>query len=588
MIFIILSWIYISIIFFSFGIVCTVIVDRLAGRDKTVSDNFVVPHVSMLFIGGIVFTAIIASALSLFMPLSLIANFIMFSTAIVLMFVFRQKVFACLTEYRNGIKDTHWSFVLLFGAFVLLAAYLSSLPSSHNDDGLYYATTIKWIEEYGSVKGLANVNPRIGFNSNWHVLQALFSFHYFHAANFNDLNGLLLIILFPYCLRGFGRLLKNDHRIATIASVLFFLPLIAFHFGSSSDFIFFNVNFLSAPAADLAVCSLIWITLIRFIELDNEDVPDRGRRMVFIILVSTFLFTVKSSAAPLLMTCIFFFAVYLYKKQFSRFVYVALLCFAVAAPWITRNIIISGYPIFPLSLTDVLQVDWKLPVQHVKWFENAVKVYAIDPTYDLNKPFTLTFSEWFPAWFGRLKYIQSVIVAFSAVSIVVFVLIFLFRLLRDAKSFLVGNGHLILSIIIAVAGSFFWLLKGPDPRLGYGFTGMLSMLMISVMLNYFLGPYVKYAAYVLVIIFYSILLFHYNDKWKDVFRYLVRPLPERRMPKSFTEVTLNNGLKIHLTEDADCWYMPLPVTTKNEFYTIQPVQRGKSIQDGFKTIQKNN
>ena len=70
------------------------------------------------------------------------------------------------------------------------------------------------------------------------------------------------------------------------------------------------------------------------------------------------------------------------------------------APWIARNIIVSGYPVFPLPVTDVLQVDWKLPVHHVQWQENAVKVYAINPEYDLNKPFTMPFLQWFPVWLG--------------------------------------------------------------------------------------------------------------------------------------------------------------------------------------------
>jgi hypothetical protein len=587
MIFIILSWIYIASIFFSFGVAYTAFADRITKVKDPGSSSLFVPHISVVLVAGMICTTILASLFSLFMPLSLPAHLIVLMLAVAILIAFRKKAGALLSAYKAKARGVGWIYIVLFAGYALVVAYLSFLPSSHNDDGLYYSNTIKWVEEYGVVKGLANVNTRLGFNSNWHVLQALFSFHYLNAGNFNDLNGLLLLMVFPYSVTGVRKLRKGDYSVATITRALFFLPLFAFHFGASSDFLFFNINFLSAPAADLAVCILVWLTLICLAELDHSDNQAYPRQAMFIVFTSVFLFTVKPSAAPLVMTGVGFFFVYLFKKQFAKLTGLIVLTLFILTPWIARNIIISGYPVFPLSAADVLQVDWKLPVQHVKWHENAVKVYAINPEYDLSKPFTMPFIKWFPVWFGRLTYIQSVIFAFSVLSVIVFAVTGIAGLFRKKKRFILRNGHLIFALFIATCGLLFWLTRAPDPRLGYGYSAMLSMFMLAVWLHYFLGPYARRAGIVVMMVFYYILLFYYKDAGKNgIPESLTKALPERRMPKEVSNVPMGNGIVLHLAEDADLWYMSLPVAVKGEYAAIRPIPRGNSIKDGFKANQK--
>ena len=59
------------------------------------------------------------------------------------------------------------------------------------------------------------------------------------------------------------------------------------------------------------------------------------------------------------------------------------------------------------------------------------------------------------------------------------------------------------------------------------------------------------------------------------------------MPEKFSEVKLSNGVVVQLVFNGDSWYAPLPVANNNEFYTIIPEPRGKSVKDGFKATQKN-
>jgi hypothetical protein len=61
------------------------------------------------------------------------------------------------------------------------------------DNETYYIQTIKWLNEFGFVKGLANLHPFFAQTSGWHILQSAFSFSYLPFSN-NDLNGFCLLL----------------------------------------------------------------------------------------------------------------------------------------------------------------------------------------------------------------------------------------------------------------------------------------------------------------------------------------------------------------------------------------------------------
>ncbi len=269
MLLIILSWIYICFIFFSLGLVCISFIEKVVSwQVKTATDNTEVWPAVFLLIGGMILTAVIASVYSLFQPLSYAANIVLLILSLLCLFLKKGKAVSYFKYYKSQVTITWLPLTALYIAFVFILAYLSAQQSSHYDDGLYYSTSIKWIEEYGTVKGLANINPRIGFNSTWHLLHAIFSFHYLHSGNFNDLNGLLILIALVYSLGGLNKLLNHHYHVITVIRAFFLFPLLAFHFGASHDFIFYNINSLSSSSADIAVCLLLWIGIIWVFELD--------------------------------------------------------------------------------------------------------------------------------------------------------------------------------------------------------------------------------------------------------------------------------------------------------------------------------
>jgi len=572
---VILSWIYITFIFFGLGLGVNAILLKGARQPAV-----------MILIQGMIAAAVIASALSLFMPLSALANIFILLIAVACIFRFKQSAAQLISNWRGDVRETTRLLRVIFIAFVLVFAFLAALPPSHYDEGLYYGTTIKWIEEHGVVKGLANVNPRIGFNSTWLLLQALFNFSFLNPGHLINLNGLLLLYVFMYSLGGLNSVMRKDQRVSVIARSLFMVPLAVYHFGASSDFIFFNVNFLNSPTADLPVCMLLWLVFARLLEMDERPAQEHDPSILSIVMMSLFLFIVKPSAAPVLLTAVLFFFMYLVKRRWLMAGALCVMALLIIAPWMYRNVLVSGYLIFPFSGVDIIHADWKLPVQHVKWLENAVRVYAISPEYDLNKPFTVTVSEWFPVWWEKLSFIQSLIFIFSCASVVTFAIVFILNFFRKGQRFFSANKYFIFTMMVAAAGSLFWFMKGPDFRLGYGFAAMPVILLLSVMLRYFLERDVKFAGFVIVLYLLYILLFYYRNTFKEITRNILKPLPARRLPEKMDQVKQDNGIIMNIVPAQDSWYAPLPVADVHEFYTILPAPRGNAIKDGFKATEK--
>jgi hypothetical protein len=576
MIFIVLSWVYITFLLFSFGVVCTAFINRI-------TKTSVEPHPALVLISGLALLTCTACLLSLFMPLGGMANIIVILLAVAGVAVWRRRAGRMLSKCITAIKSTHPLLILLFTAFVFIVAYLSYIIPSHYDDGLYYSTTIRWAEEYGVVKGLANLNPRIGFNSSWHTLQALFSFHYIPLGNFNDLNGLLLLIGFSYSLRGLGLLLKKDYRLSVLLNALLFIPLLAFHFGSSGDFLLYNVNYISSPSADVPVCLLLWLTFTWTIEMDELSPERQQWQGFFIVLAAVFLFTIKPSAAPVLLLCIYYFAKAMVRRQFMKGSCMIIAAMVMAGPWIARNIIVSGYVLFPFSGLDIFDVDWKLPMKHVQWFENSVRTYAIDPELELGKPLNMPLSAWVPGWFERLSFIQSLVFIFALVSLAVFGIILLAKIFMARREFFIRHGNTVLAMAVASAGFAFWFLKGPDFRMGYGFAGIICLGMIALVLQYFLRSDATYAGYAIVlVILYQLFVYYYGPAWKKMPAELIKRLPERRMPSTVMEQRWANGMRWYHVSKGDSWYQALPVANDYDAAVILPVPRGSTIKDGFR------
>lgn len=119
---------------------------------------------------GLSVTNTLVSLVSLFLPITVLVLFIFLLFCSVFLYFERGNL------KRLTFGFIHKNIVIIIAFPFLLSALIFSLnPPFAYDSGLYHIQSIKWIQEYSVVPGLANLHGRFGFNPNIFTIFALTS-----------------------------------------------------------------------------------------------------------------------------------------------------------------------------------------------------------------------------------------------------------------------------------------------------------------------------------------------------------------------------------------------------------------------------
>lgn len=200
----------------------------------------------------------------------------------------------------------------------------------------YYVPTIKWLTEFGLIKGISNLDLTLGQMSIWHIFQAGFS-------NFSDpflrINSIILIVYALY-------IIEKKSWIH-----LCFLPVL--------------LLFSQSPSPDLPV---IVFSLIILNEILNEN-----KQTSLLFAFSAFIFAIKPTMIWLPILA-FLYSIFITKSNFKNLIPGIL----IVVLFFIKNIYTFGYPIFPVSIGD-FGVGWKPNPKVLK----ISSQYAILKTYDM-------------------------------------------------------------------------------------------------------------------------------------------------------------------------------------------------------------
>ena len=246
------------------------------------------------------------------------------------------------TEIKESVKEIVFDLRTLstISKFSLASIFIFSLFKCSQfpfivDNESYYIQTIKWINEYGFVKGLGNLHIYFGQTSPFHVLQAGFNFNFITERS-NDINGLILNLSSLYFITEFEKRNKINGEIHWIGFILVF------------NILFFQ--FISSPSPDLIIIVLSQILFYYF--MDKEDSLENSKIATLLFLNLLF---IKITIAPLIL--IIFYQIYKNKKRIYFFlasstIIITILCL--------KNVMITGYPLYPLNIFP-LKADWTIP-----------------------------------------------------------------------------------------------------------------------------------------------------------------------------------------------------------------------------------
>ena len=567
-----LTWTYSFLLSFVFGHMLLSLLHSFG-----LSRNAEPHHPSLIVLAGWMVLTSFASLWYFFAPINLAFQLILIALALWHSWRNRQVFLDKLAYYRGEIKRSHWIVKAMFAMAVLVALLLSVGIPSYYDDGLYYRQFVRWLNEYSIVPGLGNLHPRLAFNSNWHVLQAVFSFSYLPGGGLMDLNGLLHLVVAAYGLEGLRCLFQGDYRLSVVLRSLFLLPT---HF-----FVFF----ITAPSPDTAVIYCAWIVMVLFLEkTEAQELFKFDLKSALIFMLSAYVITAKLTAAPLAILPLIVLTHTLRKGELLHFQLLIVAGLFVSLPWLARNIILSGYLFFPFYQIDILSVDWKVPTAMAEEEAHYIRAFAVNPLKPYIEVLQMSFGTWFPEWISRLRFFQKILFLLT-VSVTPALLVYVaMKLIKGGKTFLKENLGYIAVLGTLLAGLAVWFMTAPDPRFGYTFTIGLYLTIIALGVRKALRSSVK--AWVPLAVAGVVCLFYLRPLQLGLKNALpaIKSSPDMAMviPASYPHYTpdyevTTEGLRIIGPSTNDqCWDSQLPCTPFTDMgLRLRRPENG--VQSGF-------
>jgi len=403
---------------------------------------------------GLAGATVYAQFFSMFAPVGAAANLLLIIICLAIVFLCRKelredwKLFCGVwrTTGRTSGKMVPVKGLLPLLLF-LLYAYGTSRGILHYDTALYHAQSIRWIEEYGIVKGLGNLHCRLAYNSASFALSALYSMAFLGGQSYHCAAGLLAFVVALVCTELSGLFKRKKLRPSDFARVACIYYLLMIY------------DEMVSPASDYFMVLTAFYLVIRWMDLTEEK-----EKAVFpyamLCVLGVFLMTVKLSAALIVLLVCRPAAALLREKRWKEIAIYIGLGLLTAAPFLLRNVWLSGWLIYPFTGLDLFSVDWKIPKGTAAYDAKEIQVWGRG--YSDVAKFDMPIGEWMPAWFRGLGGMDKLLVLMAMLSAAIFVLRLILWLVRREKE---GSGSLFLEGVVSLC-FLFWLFSSPLIRYG--------------------------------------------------------------------------------------------------------------------------
>lgn len=320
---------------------------QIIGIIFTKITNIPASFTEKLLVGLAILNSILA-ILSIFFPINITVLVILLVVCVFSLPFIRSDLVSFLTLMRNNK-----TIILLTIPFVFISLIISMDAPQLYDTSLYHLQNIKWIEEYAVVPGLANLHGRFGFNANIFLVFALTSLYdIFHQEIFSINFVLFSIFVFHYIHR-----LYRIFNSSGLNNIFIFNLIILF------TILGLTIN-LSSPTPDFAAITLPLFILSSFYERQQLE-NNQPREYISLVILAFYSITVKLSTLPIVL--LIFFIFFKYRFGWVYLIRTVLTAGFIVLPWITRNIILTGWIIYPMPMPslDLFNFDWKVSLHQV-------------------------------------------------------------------------------------------------------------------------------------------------------------------------------------------------------------------------------
>ncbi|RKM58400.1 hypothetical protein D6853_02380 [Butyrivibrio sp. X503] len=475
MLLVILLWTYVTITTYLMGY-CFIHVILSRGEKKLAGTNkgktkkeqrYRIKSHKNYIITGVVLTTVYAQIFSLFSGIDLAENILLVAICVVIATYYRVELREDLADLTRRLKSE--GNIFLYAAVFLIMAYATSHGIMHYDSDLYHAQSIRWIEEFGVVKGLGNLHVRLAYNSSAFALSALYSMAFLGGQSYHVMAGFLALILGWQCLDIKHIIVRKHFILSDFARI------------AAIYYLFTVLDEIVSPASDYFLASLVFYIIISWLDLnvvhEKSYVP-----YIHLALLGVFAVTIKLAAAPLLLLSL----VPIYKLMRNRDRHKmkvlgvsVLFALLIVAPFLIRNVLISGWLVYPVTFIDLFNVSWKIPKGLAQYDALEIKTFGRGFS-DVVKYGNAPLSVWFPTWFKGLLTFDKGIILLDIVSIVIYLLMaglflgthFEKKATKENKVFSISHRTMLNQIdFMAIGGTMiicllFWFNSAPLIRYG--------------------------------------------------------------------------------------------------------------------------
>ncbi|OYU85263.1 MAG: hypothetical protein CFE24_02890 [Flavobacterium sp. BFFFF2] len=278
-----------------------------------------------------------------------------------------------------------YSWSVLIGIFAIVWA--STSAPILTDEGTYFEPTIRWLREYGWVKGLGNLHFFLATASPWHAFEALFQ-SVWQISTVHALNSWWLLISFVQLFQ-LAAVEKNKNF-----GYLLWIPIIMLPYW-----------LIMASSASTDVAGWLWVFWGMYgilIQSNDKEFPSWVA-----VLFGLMAFNIKPTFMPALLVFTVYFLVKNHTHRF-RLLFISTLFISV---WMMKNVRLTGYYLFPNT---ILNTEFKYAIPQY------IISYYFDPYFrfgnglTVQQYHTLATSELLVKWFGQCRF-ESIVALITIV-----------------------------------------------------------------------------------------------------------------------------------------------------------------------------
>ncbi len=514
-----------------------------------------------MIVWGLCVITVYAQAFSLVHKVGGAATIVLGVSSLLVLVIWYREVFS---YFRHCFYKKHLVLFCIIGiAAGGIFLWLSSGYMMHPDTVLYHAQAIRWLEEYGIVKGLGNLHNRLAYNSSFFPLQALYSLKFAANQSLHSVNGFAAVVFILYSFFTLSVWKKEKLKVSDCLKLSILLYCAKFE----------SLGYLSSPGSDHMTMLMVLYLSAKWMELVEKgcgDMVDYG----LICLLAVWCATLKLSAAMMSLLALYPAVKLIQKHKWKTLAVFCVSAVGIVLPFLTRNVIISGYLLYPYPSIDLFRVDWKMPAALADYDRIEIMAWGRQLGYATHDT---PFLQWFPNWYRAMNAGEQFLFWANLICIVGIAVVLLCRGIKGKGSFPTAIFYVVCTVQLNM-----WFWTAPLTRYGGAYLLLLPSLALGMWFasvksrKVLLATSWGLAAGIFCIVLFRAAAFDHKyvaAAWKRPMDYLYT---------KDKEVILDGKITAYTTLEMGTGYHSFPGTVMSPDWINAIELRGNGIEDGFR------